>query len=877
MKTPQVADSLGRIFREELQRSDTKRAIVFWYDAKGDFENELDSLELDGITLLRLDQIPTLELKILLETNDPSGSYLIYAPFPEPAAETDWLIDIRLYSRTFVADKASVLLDDLGLANLSLKEHLIKRESFFRSQDRLARLKRWVIPEDSEGEIDLKMLAILTRADHPDTFNILMKLLNELHQTGNGDVSAPLKSFAEVEKFGLDAFFWDLTKRTFGYEEPSPTLPDLLNRLLITDMALNMKSDLPASLRHFELPSRKLATSATAFVSQWRGSVSYHRSYNALADSVETEMKIDEQIANLDEVELADVQTFQVVERQVVRQLRDHIVEAAGAKLENLQAIISQRRAGHWTRQSEADEVVAAYSRMYDAIEAAAKLLALRQEHPAGMSFPDAVTMYKAYEAELYQFDQLYRQFYEAADEVELHGADLLKGLQEKVESCYSNWFIPQVAANWGQFLDTAGGLLQRWKLKGVPNQQDFYRGKVESLLTKAPESKVYVIISDAFRFEAAEELRRELNSKSRFRAKLESQLGVLPSYTALGMAALLPHQTLDYKIGAGLDVVSDAISTASADNRRRILEKVQGTAIRADDLMAMSRDEGREFVKPFRVIYIYHNKVDAVGDSASTESATFRAVRETINDISRYVARIINELNGSQVLITADHGFLFQDRFSDSPDRSGLQKKPAGTLKAKKRYLLGRRLGHASNIWHGAVKITAGIEGDMEFWVPKGANKFHFIGGARFVHGGAMLQEIVVPIITVRSLRGTAADTSQVRQVDVSLLGSVRRIVNNVQRFEFIQTEAVSERVQPRTLVICIRDGDQAITNEVTVTFESESGVMDQRKKSVQIFLKAGKYDKRREYSLVLRDVKSKIDYLRIPVSIDLTFTSDF
>ena len=342
-------------------------------------------------------------------------------------------------------------------------------------------------------------------------------------------------------------------------------------------------------------------------------------------------------------------------------------------------------------------------------------------------------------------------------------------------------------------------------------------------------------------------------------------------------MAALLPHKTLDYKSGAGLDVSADGASTASIDSRRRILEKVQGTVIKADDLMALSREQGREFVKPCRVIYIYHNKVDAVGDSASTESGTFRAVREAINDISKYVARIINEFNGSQVLITADHGFLFQDRFPEAPDRSGLEAKPAGTLKAKKRYLLGKELGNAPNVWHGAVKTTAGIEGDMEFWIPRGANRFHFVGGARFAHGGAMMQEIVVPVITVKSLRGQAAEASAVRHVDVSLLGSVRRIVNNVQRFEFIQTEAVSERIQPRTLVVSIRDEDRPISNEATITFESESASMDERKKSVQLFLKAGSYDKRREYSLVLRDARSKIDYLRIPVTIDLTFASDF
>jgi uncharacterized protein (TIGR02687 family) len=460
---------------------------------------------------------------------------------------------------------------------------------------------------------------------------------------------------------------------------------------------------------------------------------------------------------------------------------------------------------------------------------------------------------------------------------VELDGGDLLKGLQQSVESCYSNWFNLELASNWGKFLDARDGLLQTWKLPHVPNQQRFFRDQVESKLSKMPESKVYVIISDAFRFEAAEELERELNGKNRFNAKLGSVLGVLPSYTALGMAALLPHKTIDYKSGAGVEVIADEISTNSIEGRKRILGKIQGTAIKAEDLMAMSREQGREFVKPWRVIYIYHNKVDATGDSSSTEALTFKAVREAINDITKYVARIINELNGSQVLVTADHGFLFQDKFPEAAERSGLDTKPAGTLKAKKRYLLGKGLGHAPNVLHGAIKTTAGIQGDMEFWVPKGINRFHFVGGARFVHGGAMLQEIAVPVITVKSLRGSAAEAAAIRQVEISMLGSVRRIVNNVQRFEFIQTEAASERLLPRTLVVSIRDKDLPISNEVAITFDSDSPAMDDRKKSVQLFLKAGQYDKRREYFLVLRDAVSKIDYLRIPVTIDLTFTSDF
>src|ERR1700720_2528088 len=86
---------------------------------------------------------------------------------------------------------------------------------------------------------------------------------------------------------------------------------------------------------------------------------------------------------------------------------------------------------------------------------------------------------------------------------------------------------------------------------------------------------RAFVIISDAFRYEAAQELTAELNGKYRFGAVLSSQLGVLPSYTALGMASLLPHKSLEYK---GADVLVDGRTSAAGD-RDGILQNVGGMA----------------------------------------------------------------------------------------------------------------------------------------------------------------------------------------------------------------------------------------------------------------------------------------------------------
>ena len=88
----------------------------------------------------------------------------------------------------------------------------------------------------------------------------------------------------------------------------------------------------------------------------------------------------------------------------------------------------------------------------------------------------------------------------------------------------------------------------------------------------------------------------------------------------------------------------------------------MDGVAVRADELLAMKKDEGRDFVSGKRLVYIYHDTIDAMGDSAATEKETFQAVRKAINELASLVAYIINNLNGHHIVITADHGFFFTE-----------------------------------------------------------------------------------------------------------------------------------------------------------------------------------------------------------------------
>jgi ATP-dependent DNA helicase DinG len=109
------------------------------------------------------------------------------------------------------------------------------------------------------------------------------------------------------------------------------------------------------------------------------------------------------------------------------------------------------------------------------------------------------------------------------------------------------------------------------------------------------------------------------------------------------------------------------------------------------------------------------------------------------------------------------------------------------------------------------------------------------------------------------------------------SLLGTANKVVTSTQRFEFIQTDAVSERVLARTVVVSLRDGDAPISDEQTLTFDSTSQLLDERKRSVFLTVLAGAHDPHRRYDLVMRDAITKVEVLRLPIKVDLAFGSDF
>lgn len=868
MSSARISDSLSALF--------SNHPVVFWHDVEAEFSGFVDNMALEGVQLIRIDKQSNLRIKLQIE-GAPHQRWLVYSNQPEPEPSKDWLLDVRLRSKTFRADSTSILLEDLGLTTISLRTHLKERAKFLRAKDRVDRLKRLVLPTDSAEDLDRKMLAVITRADLPELFAILQRVYGAFVANESADLSAQPKVWSDICSNDLEPVFWELVRQQLGYSDTKPTLRDLLIRILVTDFCRSLLGDAPRQLAHFVLPERSLAANASVFVSRWRSDIAQFSSYNALAQAVASELDLTPLLGSLSAEQLIECMTFEEIELRIVQDLKKRIVDGGGANMDVVRAHIARRRDGHWANPllASANDRTKALAACYDALTAAADFFSLKAIHAGGFSFTDASVAFSRYRDELFQFDQLYRHFHTAADAVEPTGWAVLHELRATIESLYSGWFIPQLSSAWAKIMEGPKGLLSSWSLPDVTAQQNFYKQKVEPLF-EGSIKRVFVVISDALRFEVAHELVQQTNSKSRFKASLDGMLGVLPSYTALGMAALLPHKTLAYRVGNAVEVQVDDQTVATLDQRNEHLKGFGGMAIKAEDLMSLGKDKGRELVRDHRLIYVYHDRIDMIGDKQASETKTFEAADQTVQELSSVLGFIINGLNGSTVLLTADHGFMYQESALDVADKSALEEKPSGTLIAKKRYLIGTDLGETTKAWSGNTAISAGTtpDGSLDYWVPKGASRFHFAGGARFVHGSAMPQEVVVPLVTVRE---SEAEGSKTRSVSISLLGSTNKVVTNTQRFEFIQTDAVSERVLARTVVVSLRDGEKLISDQQTLTFDSNSQLLDERKRSVFLTILSGNYESHKRYDLVMRDAVTKVEVLRQPVQIDLAFGNDF
>jgi hypothetical protein len=312
MDSKQVKDKLQELFADQEKR------IVFWYDGGAEFTDFIAETQIAGVTCWRLDEHGQLETKIEVEQTNPQGKYLLYAPFAKPENADNWLLDILLYSEEFRADKAAVLLNELGLSdNPALTEHLAKRADFFKSKDRSSRFQELVAANDDEAAIDLKILVVLARASYASIDDVLLTVLTSFDDDDEVDLfSRSNRRWDEIRKFGMVEVFWQQIENEFTFDDATKSLRLLFNRLMICHLNHQLsRKKLPSLLHRHLLKQTRGQSNASVFISRWMQNEKLNAQFEKYAGDVEVELEILPHLAELSAQDLVKADCFLCIDK----------------------------------------------------------------------------------------------------------------------------------------------------------------------------------------------------------------------------------------------------------------------------------------------------------------------------------------------------------------------------------------------------------------------------------------------------------------------------------------------------------------------------------------------------------------------------------
>jgi uncharacterized protein (TIGR02687 family) len=830
-----IAQALLRLFE--------RHRVVFWYDAKHELRADYYALQLGDIEKLELTN-NEFGVKHRILREHPERKFLIYRDGPQPSDLDNWLLDVQLAHTEFRTDQTALWLAELELG-FEFAEVVQDHAEFYQSAKRKDALKRLLTAGDTRSMIRLKLLAVCAGAD-ARLDNILEHLLAELAERRDEKLKL-------IIRYNLQGFLWDQMQRFYGYSSSAPGVEDFAIELFKSCYAMGTEGIV------------KLNGDALVFLKRWKDSRTFEAAFEALSKEYALVLQVEQDLNRRDFQDLMELDYFRIIDQKIindlVRAVENRTISAGDCTL-----LARQRRQSHWYGE---------FRDLYEAVDAAAQFIYTLDA--ARLNMESAEEGIQRYSQTWFKLDQLYRRFiYHIRRSGE---ATLLGTLGDQIENLYTNNYLLKLNNNWQAVVDAT----QQWPAPGAVSQADFFEKWVRPFLKS--QKKVFVIVSDALRYEIGDELLGLIRQEDRYEATIQPTVAMLPSFTQLGMAALLPHRDLELTADNGAAIVRiGGQSSQGTANRSKLLnagEGWRGKALSAEDLLAMPREGDDGYRALFRendVVYIYHNRIDAVGDKRDSEERVFEAARETLDELIKII-RKLSSANVTNMIVTTDHGFIYQNRPIAESDFSGCEPSGKEILFRDRRFVLGRELDDS----HSFKKFTssaAGLSGDVEMLIPKSISRLRLKGsGSRFVHGGASLQEVVVPVIQINKKR-----QSDLRMVDVDILPVGSSTITSGQvAVAFYQTEAVSDKVQPRNLKAGIyTQAGELISDCRTIRFDLTSENPREREMKERFILtreadKANGQDVFLKLTEMIGQTSHPKDYKSIHYTLRRSFTSDF
>lgn len=854
----QITDKLNSEFTGEV------RKLVFWYDSNAEFVDDVDTMELINAKVLHLEQDNQFYIKYFLECEDTTTNYLVYAPFANPAIRENHLADTIKYSKEFFADKASLICLDLRI-NEQHKSVIQRYIKFFGEKKRTQAFYNMEVEDfNNEDMIELSMMCVLCKCKRSSYEEVLRIVLTDSDLENN-------PYLVEFAKYDLVDAFWRLAGQAFGYSDANPTLEKLVISLFIIYLERVLDCKLPVGWDSYaknmvightisidemkKNPEKEReyrvykSGNCMSFLDNLMNSYLYSELFDELSIKVYQALRADVELKKLPVEFYVSCGVFAGIDELLIQWMIERLeLEDASAKVGNITIpqLVKQRRQMHFGKQ---------YRVEYFVIQNAWNIIS-NAKYVSSASLNEMVNNYTN---EYYKMDRCYRYFYYYLDQLEDHTK--FDNLKELIENIYANDYLAKVCTNWNYLFCTEVDSLQ------IVKQMDFFSRNIQYA-----KDQIVVIISDALRYEVGMSLLEKLQADEKCTSGMKTMVSTLPSITQYGMAALLPHKTVE--LTDDYTVLVDGQKIDTLEQRQSILQTYKNDAlcIQYDDIKNMTIAEMKTFFAWKPITYIYHNQIDARGDNTKTENEIFQACEEAVNEIYTLIHRMTSA-NKTNFIVTADHGFLYRRNKLTESDKMGVHSDAVDV--SKRRYLLSENEIHSEGMVSMDVGIMFKNEDSRKVSYPIGADVFKTSGGGvNYVHGGSSPQEMLIPLIEVKTERGY----KEINYVQIALVSLTTKITNLITSLDFVQKDAISEVIKETTYrIYFIADNGEKISNEHLYVADKKEQDTVKRVFRLRFSFKNKKYEKTHKYYLVAYDEKNNYETLRHEVIMDIAFADDF
>lgn len=862
MDADKVIQDLNRRFAAPLPEF-YKRRIIVWYDEDKEFEDKLDEIVLSNVRIVTLTGSNNFEVKKLLGVDDTTSNILLYNPISYDSPDDNWLLDIELYSEDFRADLISMWMDEMGIPlTTTLRKQVKAYKKYFNAVPRRKKIACQSKIPTVPGQIHLSVMAAIAGEKDAQPNVIIHSILSAGLDMGTNNI------YADILYYGADKAFWSMVKQGTGYSEDTPDLMRLATHILLTAATRTIRFEYLCSMENFiSTPHQAYCYD---FISEWMRSKDSGILYE-IARTVESETRLPQHFMKLQVEDLVDTECFPCVNEVILQKLMldicDHLIE-----IDKIKTTVEKRRICVWYDETQ---------NYFEGIMQLSNMQAFYKVHSAGFHTVEPKRIWQEYTTEYYQMDTYYRLFHKRYAEslkaynIALQG--LFGHVMEKVEGLYNNWFLGHLGTNWSD--SCAEELREYGYILDIPKQVDFYNTNV-----KNADTRMFVIISDAFRYEVAISLAEQLRRETQSEVDLSSMQAIFPTITKFGMAALLPHKELSAIIKSTtkterLAVLADGQSTES-NNRDKILKQQnpESVALKYKNLLPMKRPERVALVKGKDVVYIYHDRVDHA--SHTDEASVFGACDEAIEEIKNMVRIITNEFGGTNIIITADHGFLYTYSPLKEDDKVDKTSDNSQDVEYGRRYAIMQ-----SGTKPDFLLPVKFLENRTEFeaFTPRDSIRIKMNGaGLQYVHGGISLQEMVVPVINYHFLRNDSKEYIKHKNkydkkpVAVKLLSASHKISNMIFSLNFYQTEAVADNRESAMYQLYFTDSNGKMISDIQKIIADRTSDNGQERTFRSTFsLKSLKYSNTESYYLIIAD-ENGMQVSREEFQIDIALSFD-